>query len=601
MLITPDTRRQHHRFVIRSRSAIESAWRTRRSMSLTQSTPSDIVDQHRHRLEMGWLVPVVIACILGITNSFGPTLSSSFSRMQADPIDSRFNHYVLEHGYRIIRHTETAGTFWSPGFFFPTRGMLAYSDNLIGSAPVYWIWRLMFDPEAAFSLWMISCCILNFASFAAFGRRLRLHPCLIAAGAMIFAFGFHRSMLIKHQQMLPHFFLPLAIWAAWEWSRRPTLWKVAAVAVCIYLQLLCGIYLGWFLLFSLLILLPLLIIRHEPRREALRFLRERWLSTGVVVVVFVGVMGATFWPYLGQHHGSAEYDWHEVQVYLPTARTFLPPWGLSDTTTSEAYFAAGVRPTLPLAGFVFSAGIVVLLFSMKRLLRAPDENASLAAAALIAGIVMALLSIRWGSSFSLWRIVYTIVPGAKGIRAVSRIDLTVFSYLALAITIGVDRIVRGISSLPRRHSAAIVISLVLCAEQCVKGLPSFEVRPWEADVQQLSDLMKSGGDVAYVQYYTSRNHADFMAMEVSAMWAGLEANKPVVNGYSGAWPEGYQPKLLMQPSEMQKWLSQSPSPPATLNVITPKQPGFPREWSDAFPEQSIWTTNDFVGGTFKLR
>ena len=89
----------------------------------------------------------------------------------------------------------------------------------------------------------------------------------------------------------------------------------------------------------------------------------------------------------------------------------------------------------------------------------------------------------------------------------------------------------------------------------MKGLPSFEVRPWEADVQQLTDLMKSGGDVSYVQYYTSRNHADFMAMEVSAMWAGLEANKPVVNGYSGAWPAGYQPKLLMQPGEMQKWLS----------------------------------------------
>ena len=125
-------------------------------------------------------------------------------------------------------------------------------------------------------------------------------------------------------------------------------------------------------------------IADNPARTSSRsaaFLRERWLSTGVVVVVFVGVMGATLWPYLGQHHGSAEYDWHEVQVYLPTARTFLPPWGLSDTTTSEAYFAAGVRPALPLAGFVFSAGIVVLLFSMKRLLRAPDENASLAAAA----------------------------------------------------------------------------------------------------------------------------------------------------------------------------------------------------------------------------
>ena len=206
--------------------------------------------------------------------------------------------------------------------------------------------------------------------------------------------------------------------------------------------------------------LPLLMIKQERRREMLRFLRERRLSTGVVVVVFVGVMGAMFWPYLGQHHGSAEYDWHEVQVYLPTARTFLPPWGLSDTTTSEAYFAAGVRPTLPLAGFVFSAGIVVLLFSMKCLFALLSKMALLAAAVLITRVVLALLSIRWeavsacGGSFT---------PSSPAQRdfVVPRIDLTVFSYLCWPSRYGVDRIIRGISSLPWRHSAAIVISLVL--------------------------------------------------------------------------------------------------------------------------------------------
>src|SRR4051812_11147397 len=139
--------------------------------------------------KLGWLIPLVIACIFGVINSFRPTLTSAFEQMQAHPIDTRFNHYILEHGYRCVSDRSYGATFWSPRFFYPADHVLAYSDNLIGSAPIYWLLRVICAPSIAFSLWMIGCGILCFVSFAALGRRLRLHPALIAAGAFIFAFG----------------------------------------------------------------------------------------------------------------------------------------------------------------------------------------------------------------------------------------------------------------------------------------------------------------------------------------------------------------------------------------------------------------------------
>src|SRR4051794_13061300 len=114
-----------------------------------------------------WLVPLIIACVLGVFNSFGPTIQSGFQQMQANPIDTRFNHYVLEHTFQWVKPGGYVGTLWSPAFFYPAEHALAFSDNLLGSAPVYWMLRLLFAPATAFSMWMIGCCVLCFAAFAA--------------------------------------------------------------------------------------------------------------------------------------------------------------------------------------------------------------------------------------------------------------------------------------------------------------------------------------------------------------------------------------------------------------------------------------------------
>jgi len=55
--------------------------------------------------------------------------------------DARFNNYILEHFYQWI--TQKVPSYWSPQFFYPYPLTLAFSDNLLGSAPFYAMIRIL--------------------------------------------------------------------------------------------------------------------------------------------------------------------------------------------------------------------------------------------------------------------------------------------------------------------------------------------------------------------------------------------------------------------------------------------------------------------------
>src|SRR5262249_7559842 len=77
----------------------------------------------------------------GLWVAFRPTLASGFTCLQTDPGDTLLNLYILEHSWQWLTRTDYCGTLWSPPFFHPQPGVLAYSENLLGTAPVYWALR----------------------------------------------------------------------------------------------------------------------------------------------------------------------------------------------------------------------------------------------------------------------------------------------------------------------------------------------------------------------------------------------------------------------------------------------------------------------------
>ena len=98
-----------------------------------------------------------------------------------------------------------------------------------------------------------------------------------------------------------------------------------------------------------------------------------------------------------------------------------------------------------------------------------------------------------------WWYVYCLIPGGNAIRMVLRIDLTIYFFLTLALVIGLDRLLKGFSSDSTRNTFGDrPPPPLLNGEQWVKGLPSFDTRPWEQEVSEMRDLLSNGGDVGYV-------------------------------------------------------------------------------------------------------
>ena len=130
-------------------------------------------------------------------------LMRSVDWLQAIPgdlVDARFNSVILEHLYLWVLGQEPS--LWSPGYFYPFEGVLAFSDNHFGSGGVYILNRwLGLSREQAFQGWLVAGCVLNFwATYYAL-RKLGFSIVSAGAGAFVYAFGLPSLAKEGHAQL----------------------------------------------------------------------------------------------------------------------------------------------------------------------------------------------------------------------------------------------------------------------------------------------------------------------------------------------------------------------------------------------------------------
>ena len=71
----------------------------------------------------------------GMLTVFHPTIFSGFALVQTDPGDTRFNNYILEHGFLWISGDPLHTRFCDPPMFYPAKNTAAFSDILLGGRP----------------------------------------------------------------------------------------------------------------------------------------------------------------------------------------------------------------------------------------------------------------------------------------------------------------------------------------------------------------------------------------------------------------------------------------------------------------------------------
>lgn len=519
------------------------------------------------------LLHVVLAAG-GTVVVFRPTLESGFSRMQSDPGDTVYLNYVLEHATRALAGSTAAGTLWSPPFFFPNRNSLAYSENLLTGLPVYAVLRGALAPDTAYQAWCITVLALLYAASAWTFRRLSISTPLAGLGAFVLAYGLQRASHLNHGQLLPAAFTPLALLALVLHVREPSRRRLAALLGLSLLQVVAGIYLGWLLLLGCAVFAGLLLgLDPELRRRQWRFVRTS--ACYVIAASAAWVAGLTLFlrPYFAAAAELPARPWADVLLLLPRPRSWIsaPPGSLW-SRLGDVF-----PPDTPLVWehrlFLGAVPCALVAFGLLEVVRRRDADRSrrvLVLAALATVLVLGLLSLRLPVKMldlspggerleylTAWSVVYDLLPGATSIRAVGRIWTVM---LPLVLMGGLVALETGLGRLRRRGLRACVAGAILVfgvAEQHLADQPSFDKLAFRAEVAATAKALSgSACDAAYVQLDPSR---PFFTSQLAAMWGGLEAGLPVVNGYSGSFPPGYpDPTRTMTEEELRTWLAKAP-------------------------------------------
>jgi hypothetical protein len=144
-------------------------------------------------LGIGFLVAGMLA--------YGLRAISFGTAVPGDLGDARLNSVILENTYRWMRGLEPS--LWSPRFFYPFEHALAFSETMVGSAPVYALFRITgLSREGAFDAWYLTGLALNFAAAWVCLRRTGFGESGAATGAFAYTFALPALAQANHAQLV---------------------------------------------------------------------------------------------------------------------------------------------------------------------------------------------------------------------------------------------------------------------------------------------------------------------------------------------------------------------------------------------------------------
>ena len=473
----------------------------------------------------------------------------NFALIPGDLGDARFNNYILEHFFRWLSGLDKS--YWSASFFYPYSNNIAFSDNLLGSAPFYVLFRFVgLDRETAFQGWYIIGLILNFAAAAFVLSRLKLKSLAVGMGAFFFTFGLPLLAQETHAQLLYRFCVPLACFYLWEFSQKPRLDKWIALVLGVVWQFYLSIYLGIFLTLLMIVMFVLIPCITHPQSfmDALLYwptkLKIAWQKPSplwrflalLATLILGGGLVLLLQPYYTvlKVYGFSR-NWDEVASMLPRWQSYL----VADN--SQLWHSiSGFISDLPMRSeqqlFPGLAVIIILVIGIVWPIKTPNRQVAwLNFFSIVALVIMTF----YFSGFSLYQIIAGL-PGLNSIRAVSRIELVLMWPQALFIACVIDAFIRS-----SKRTLSFVNILVVCllglliSETVFYTHQTFSKSEAQARISELRHLIPPSTPKKPILFLASRIGDPWWMAEIDAMLLSQDLGWPTINGYSGNYPPDY--------------------------------------------------------------
>jgi hypothetical protein len=489
----------------------------------------------------------LVLFLIGAWQCFHP------GKIAGDLGDARFNLYLLEHAHRWFFRIEHS--FWSAPFFYPARLVITYSDNHLGSFVFYSLFRVLGSSrETAFQEWLLTMFGLNFLVTWIVLRRQQLSALASSLGAYLFTYGLPMIGQIGHPQLAPRFMIPLAflITSRLLASGRPI--YAYFLAIVWAFQVYLGIYLGYFLGLVLASFGIGLVLANGSWRtlrlnhSGAEIYGRKTIHYVFATALFFLLLLPLVRPYRYALKTFGPRTWAEVSTMLPRLQSYFYqtdsiiwerlsyPLGQTFPMAWEHKLFWGAVPWLLLTVFL-------ILLRSKRFTQ-EQSRLGIAAAISIAGSIFLTLSV---GGYSIYYWVWRFVPGAGGIRAVTRINLVLLYPVALILALTIDQLLRLSPFATNRKRAVAFGGLLTAALLLDQGARVEEMSKRECK-ERIKALCREIKNVRHGQkvFWVDQLPGEqlFFVTQLDAMLAGQQLGLKVVNGYSATFPPGYPNPLF---------------------------------------------------------
>lgn len=454
--------------------------------------------------------------------------------------DSRFNLYVLEHGYQWMTGS---GSLWNMEFFWPLNGVGAFSDMHLGSLIFYAFPRVLgLDLYASMQVWFLAglYCTLFSAYFAA--RWLRYSVSGSAIAALIFTCAYPVTAQISRVQFVHRWAIPWAVVAVISISRQVRARRgnilLLVVAICAQFVISPGSAVATIYVCS--ILWGVLIVINPPM-DKLPVLRIKPIGAvlALAVITFTGYVANTY------SHFKIIYgikrEAYETLLFSPTLKSlFLVDHSVLWQRLSYKHSAFDIgRGEIQL--FV---GLGLTVFVLAAVVRASRLKTT--EIALFTGSLLAFLGIVKVGGWSVFTQLQ-IIPGFDSVRTPGRFILVLLFPIGLIAGSSFQSLVTSKLNTPK--IVAYVALAFMCLEYSaidLKAVTKTELTErTENIISRINTKMKTlkaeKVDAFLVFDDSEQSSAvhNFESMkDLDAMLASLAIGIPTLNGYSGFFPFG---------------------------------------------------------------
>ena len=454
--------------------------------------------------------------------------------------DSRFNLYVLEHGYRWMIGS---GSLWDMDIFWPIKGAGAFSDMHLGSLIFYAFPRILgLDMYVSMQVWfMVGLYGTLFSAYFA-ARWLSFSVMGSGIAAFVFTCALPVTAQISRVQFVHRWAIPWAVVAVISTSRQLIARRnnivMLVVAVCIQFVISPGSAVASIFVCS--ILWGVLIVINPPMDNfPVVRIKPFGAAAALSAIVFTGYVASNYSHFKTIY--GIKRETYETLLFSPGPKAlFLADHSVlwQGLSYRHSAFDIGRHEVQLFVGLGLATFVLIGVFRASRL-----KTLEIALFTVSLLTFLGIMKIGGWSAFT--RI--QIIPGFDSVRTPGRFILVLLFPIGLIAGSGFRSLVTSKSATLKSMACSLLV--FMCVEYSATDLKAVTktelITRTENLISRIDTKIKTLNgehvDAFLVLDDNEQSSAvqNFESMkDLDAMLASLELGIPTLNGYSGFLPFG---------------------------------------------------------------